>query len=199
MIKMLEYKGMPLYTHPKVYEPAEDTFLLLENLSVKRSDEVLEIGTGIGIISIIASRTARKVIATDINQYAIDCAIKNIVTNRAFNIEVRKGNLFEPVEGEKFDLIIFNTPYLPITEDEQMEDELNSAWDGGADGRAIIDQFLEKLLDHIKEDGKVQLVQSSLSEVEKTLEKLDSLGFDAAVTAKEKYFFEEVVVITGFL
>ncbi len=199
MIEMLEYKGMQIYTHPKVYKPAEDTFLLAENLQVKRTDEVLEIGTGVGIISIIASRRARKVIATDINKYAIKCAIKNIINNKAFNIEIREGNLFEPVQGEKFDLILFNSPYLPISDDEKIDDELNASWDGGADGRSIIDKFLDCLKDHLKEGGRVQLVQSSLSDIDKTLKKLEKLGFKASITAKKKYFFEEIVIITGIL
>lgn len=199
MVKMLEYNGMLFYTHPKVYEPAEDTFLLAENVKAKRTDEVLEIGTGTGIIAIIVSRMARRVIATDINDYAIKCAIKNVTNNKAFNIEIRKGNLFEPVKDEKFDLILFNTPYLPTSDDEKIDDEINSAWNGGIDGRVIIDNFLDGLRDHLNEGGRVQMVQSSLSNIDKTLQKLEELGFKVGLTAKEKYFFEELVVITGIL
>ncbi|BDZ69982.1 HemK2/MTQ2 family protein methyltransferase [Methanobacterium petrolearium] len=196
---MLDYNGIRYQTHPEVYEPAEDTFLFAENLQVERKDNVLEIGTGTGLIAIIASRGCRTVTATDVNPQAIDCAVKNIIANKAYNIELRKGNLFEPVQDEKFDLILFNTPYLPTDEDERVDDELDAAWNGGVDGREVIDQFLEGLKDHLKPGGRVQLVQSSLSNVERTLEKLEEMGFDAAVTAREKFFFEEVVVITGVL
>lgn len=103
---MLEYKGIHYQTHPNVYEPAEDTFLFADNLQVERMSRVLEIGTGTGIIGILASRKARMVIATDINQHALQCAIKSIITNKAFNMELREGDLFEPVEDEKFDYII---------------------------------------------------------------------------------------------
>ena len=196
---MLEYKGTIIYKHPNVYEPAEDTFLLAENLDIKRRDEVLEIGTGTGIITVIAARKARRVVATDINEDAIKCALKNTITNRTYNVELRKGDLFEPVKDEKFDLILFNTPYLPTEEDEKLDDELNAAFDGGLEGRETINKFLEEVKDYLKEGGRVQLVQSSLSDNEKTIKKLEELGFDANITAREKCFFEEIVVITGIL
>jgi release factor glutamine methyltransferase len=196
---MLEYKGIHYQTHPKVYEPAEDTFLFAENLQVKRQDRVLEIGTGTGIIAIIVSRKCRNVTATDVNPHAIDCALKNIINNKAYNVELKKGDLFEPVKNEKFDLILFNTPYLPTSEEEKFDDELEAAWDGGEDGRKIIDQFLEVLPDHLNPNGRVQLVQSSLSDVDKTLKKLEEMSLEASVSAREKCFFEEMVVITGKL
>jgi release factor glutamine methyltransferase len=194
---MLEYDGIHYYNHPNVYEPAEDTFILLENLRVERSDRVLEIGTGTGIIAIKASMNSRMVVATDINPYAIECATENIIVNKSFNIEIRKGNLFEPVKGEKFDLILFNTPYLPTDDKEKINDELNAAWDGGVDGRMLIDRFIEGLPHYFNQGGIVQMVQSSLSDVNMTLKKLENLGFKVSVTARKKVFFEEIAVITG--
>jgi release factor glutamine methyltransferase len=194
---MLEYDGIHYYNHPNVYEPAEDTFILLENLRVERSDRVLEIGTGTGIIAIKASMNSRMVVATDINPYAIECATENIIANKSFNIEIRKGNLFEPVKGEKFDLILFNTPYLPTDDEEKINDELNAAWDGGVDGRMLIDRFIEGLPHYFNQGGIVQMVQSSLSDVNMTLKKLENLGFKVSVTARKKVFFEEIAVITG--
>lgn len=194
---MLKYKEIQYQTHPQVYEPAEDTFLLAENLQVKRMSSTLEIGTGTGIIAIMAARKAQRVIATDINPHALKCSLKNIIINKAFNIELREGNLFEPVKNEKFDVILFNTPYLPASDEEQIDDELDAAWNGGPDGREVIDKFLEDVKNHLNPGGKVQLVQSSLSNVEETLKKLESLGLNASVTASTKCFFEEVVVITA--
>ena len=196
---MQEYKGICYQTHPQVYEPAEDTFLLADNLQVERMSQVLEIGTGTGIIAIMAARRARMVIATDINPYALECAVKNIIANKAFNVELRKGHLFQPVENEKFDLILFNTPYLPSLDEENVDDELDTAWNGGIDGREVIDQFLDELKHHLNPGGQVQLVQSSLSDIDKTLKKLEELGFEASVTAREKCFFEEMVVITALM
>ncbi|MEN4006343.1 MAG: class I SAM-dependent methyltransferase [Methanobacteriaceae archaeon] len=196
---MLEYRGIVIYTHPEVYEPAEDTFLFAENLDIQRSDEVLEIGTGTGLITVYAAQRTKRVVATDINKNAIKCALKNTIANRTYNVELREGNLFEPVEGEKFDLILFNTPYLPTSPDERLDEELNTAFDGGLDGRNTIDAFLDQLKGYLNDEGRVQLVQSSLSDNKKTLTKLEELGFETEITARKKCFFEEIVVITGKL
>lgn len=196
---MQEYKDIKYQTHPQVYEPSEDTFLLADNLEVERMSRALEIGTGTGLIAILASRKARMVIATDINPYALDCTLKNIIVNKAYNVELRKGNLFESVKDEKFDLILFNTPYLPTSEDETVDGELDAAWNGGPSGREVIDRFLCEMKDHLNPGGKVQMVQSTLSGNEETLEKLEELGFKASITAREKGFFEEMVVITAVL
>lgn len=196
---MIEYNGIVIYTHPNVYEPAEDTFLLAENLDIKRRDEVLEIGTGTGLVAVTAAQRSRKVTATDINEDAVRCALKNTIANRTYNVELKTGDLFEPVEDEKFDLILFNTPYLPTEEDEKFDEKINAAWDGGADGRETIDRFIDELKGHLNDGGRVQLVQSSLSDNEKTIRKLEEMGFDASITAREKCFFEEIVVITGTL
>lgn len=196
---MQEYKEIKYQTHPQVYEPAEDTFLLADNLQVERMSRALEIGTGTGLIAIIAARKARAVIATDINPHALDCTLKNIITNKSYNMELRKGDLFEPVKEEKFDLILFNTPYLPTDEDETVSDELDAAWNGGLSGREVIDRFLAQVKDHLNPGGKVQMVQSSLSGNEETMKKLEELGFIASITAREKGFFEEMVVITAIL
>jgi release factor glutamine methyltransferase len=195
---MIRYHGMEFQTCEKVYEPAEDTFLLADNLMVKQSDKVLEIGTGTGIISIIASKKTENVTAIDINKYAVECAQKNAKINQT-PIDVRLGDLFGPVEDEKFDLILFNTPYLPTDEDEMVNDELEAAWDGGKDGRSVIDRFIKDLSTHLNPRGHVQLVQSSLSNVEETIGKLMEMNFEVTVTASERFFFEEVVVLTGVL
>jgi release factor glutamine methyltransferase len=196
---MIEYEGLLIYTVPEVYEPAEDTYLLAKNLDIQRRDEVLEIGTGTGLIAVYTAQRTKNVVATDINEHAIKCALKNTISNKTYNLELRQGDLFEPVQGEKFDLILFNTPYLPTSEDEKLDDELNDAFDGGLDGRETIDKFIDEVTDYLKENGRVQLVQSSLSDNEKTLQKLEAQGFEAEITAREKCFFEEIVVITGKL
>ncbi|MGZ7109137.1 MAG: HemK2/MTQ2 family protein methyltransferase, partial [Methanobacterium sp.] len=123
----------------------------------------------------------------------------NVVTNKAYNIELKKGSMFEPVQGEKFDLILFNAPYLPTSEDEKIDEELNTAFDGGPEGRDIIDEFIGEVKHHLNKEGRIQLVQSSLADNEKTISKLEELGFDAEITARQKCFFEEIVVISGKL
>ncbi|KZX17450.1 HemK2/MTQ2 family protein methyltransferase [Methanobrevibacter filiformis] len=186
-------------TSEYVYNPSDDTFLLIDNLTINKDDKVLEIGTGSGLIAMHASKIVKTVIATDISYDALCLADKNFKANNIQNITLKFGNLFEPVKNEKFDVILFNTPYLPTSSDEVLEDNLNYAFDGGVDGRKIIDPFLNQVKNHLNHGGKVQLVQSSLSGNEKTILKLNELGFKSEITAHERFFFEEIVVITGVL
>lgn len=199
-MKIGEFK---LETDEMVYEPSDDSFLLAENLDISTRDKVLEIGTGSGIVAMYASKIVDEVIATDINFNAIELAEKNFENNDIKNIKLLFGDLFEPIKSEgknqKFDVILFNTPYLPTEECEILEDNLNYAFDGGLDGRKVIDKFLNEVKDYLNEGGRVQIIQSSLSNVEETLLKLEELGFVTEITASEKFFFEEIVLITGIL
>ena len=185
-------------THDNVYVPAEDSYLLADNLEIRQGQSVLEIGTGSGIVAMYASRLTDDITVTDINFDACELARKNFEDNNIENIEILFGNLFEPVQNRKFDVILFNTPYLPTEEGEVLDDTINYAFDGGLNGRKVIDVFLNEVGNHLNDGGIVQLIQSSLSGNEETLEKLDNLGFIAEIAASEHFFFEDITLINAY-
>ncbi len=182
-----------------VYKPAEDSYLLADNLDIESGETVLEIGTGTGIVAMYASRITDKITVTDINFDAVQLAEKNFKLNNLENIEILFGNLFEPVKNRKFDVILFNTPYLPTDEGDIIEDNLNYAFDGGLNGRKVIDLFLNEVKNHLNEHGKLQIIQSSLSDTPQTLRRLDELGFVSEIAESEHFFFEDIVLINGYL
>ena len=181
-----------------VYIPAEDSYLLADNLEIKQGQSVLEIGTGSGIVAMYASRLTDNITVTDINFDACELARKNFEDNGIENIEILFGNLFEPVKNRKFDVILFNTPYLPTEEDEVLDDTINYAFDGGLNGRKVIDLFLNEVGNHLNDNGIVQIIQSSLSGNEKKKKKLDQLGFVSEIAAKEHFFFEDITLINAY-
>ena len=185
-------------TDDNVYVPAEDSYMLADNLLIKEGQSVLEIGTGSGIVAMYASKLTDRITVTDINFDACQLAEKNFRDNGIENIEILFGNLFEPVKTRKFDVILFNTPYLPTEEGEVIEDTINYAFDGGLNGRKVIDLFLNEVGNHLNEGGIVQLIQSSLSDNEKTLDMLDELGFIAEIADSEHFFFEDITLINGY-
>ena len=185
-------------TDDNVYIPAEDSYLLADNLEIESDQSVLEIGTGSGIVAMYASRLTDKITVTDINFDACELARKNFEDNNIENIEILFGNLFEPVENRKFDVILFNTPYLPTEDGDVIDDTLNYAFDGGLNGRKVIDLFLDEVGNHLNDGGIVQLIQSSLSGNEETLEKLDKLGFIAEIKESEHFFFEDITLINAY-
>ncbi|MDO5859322.1 HemK2/MTQ2 family protein methyltransferase [Methanobrevibacter sp.] len=185
-------------TDDNVYIPAEDSYLLADNLLIKENQSVLEIGTGSGIVAMYASKLTDEITVTDINFDACQLAEKNFKENNIENIEILWGNLFEPVKNRKFDVILFNTPYLPTEDDEVLDDTINYAFDGGLNGRKVIELFLNEVGNHLNDGGIVQLIQSSLSGNEETLNKLDEMGFIAEIAAKEHFFFEDITLINAY-
>ena len=185
-------------TDDNVYVPAEDSYLLAENLEIEKGESVLEIGTGSGIVAMYASRLTDNITVTDINFDACRLAEDNFKANGIENIEILFGNLFEPVKTRKFDVILFNTPYLPTENDEVIDDTINYAFDGGLNGRKVIDMFLNEVKNHLNDGGKVQMIQSSLSGNEESLEKLDQMGFVAEIKASEHFFFEDITLINAY-
>jgi release factor glutamine methyltransferase len=180
----------------EVYEPAEDTFLAARNLTVETDARVLDMGTGCGILAVLAARNAGKVVAVDINPYAVRCTSRNAQLNGvSAKVETRLGNLFQVLEAEEeFDLIIFNAPYLPVDPGEG-KSWVEKAWSGGESGRTIIDRFLNTVSQHLSENGRVLLVQSSLSDIDETLKQFSRHGLRASIADEEKLPYERIVLI----
>jgi release factor glutamine methyltransferase len=193
--KSVFFRGGEFRVYPDVYEPAEDTFLLADNLDVFPGERVLELGTGCGLLAVLAAEAGGRVVATDVNPSAIECARENAISHWVMDrVDLRLGDLFEPVQGERFDLIIFNPPYLPVRSGEEIGSPLDMAWEGGPDGRSIIDRFLIGLSGHLNLNGRAMFVQSSLSDIPKTLRSLESSRFQVEIQRK-KLFFEELCLL----
>ena len=194
--KKVHFKDHVFMVDENVYETAEDTFLIAENLNVTEDDAVLEVGTGCGILAVLAAKKAKSVVAVDINPHAIECANKNAETyNMNEKIEFRRGNLFETIEpNERFSLILFNSPYLPSEPGEE-KSWIGKAWAGGPKGRTVIDRFITDAPQFLADKGRILLVQSSLSDVDRTLKMFNEMNLDATVVAHVKVPFENIVLL----
>lgn len=189
------YEGKAFRVDPGVYEPAEDTFLLADNLDARPGEHALELGTGCGLLAILAAKIGSKVTATDINPAALGCARANAIAYGVIDrIDFRLGNLFKPVADKFFDLVIFNPPYLPVRPEEALGGAPDRAWEAGSNGRAIIDPFLEELPNHLVKGGRALFVQSSLSDIAKTINVLQTHGFQVEVTSR-KLPFEDIFLL----
>jgi release factor glutamine methyltransferase len=180
----------------EVYEPAEDSFLFAENLRVEAGARVLDMGTGSGILGVLAAKQASEVIAVDVNPYAIQSAKQNAKRNSCqSNMNFLQGDLFTPLTEEaKFDLILFNSPYLPS---EQGEDAtwLGRAWAGGKTGRQVIDRFISQAPQHLEEKSEILLMQSNLANVEQTQEQFLAYGLKTETVASLNLPFFEILVL----
>ncbi|MBU1201880.1 MAG: methyltransferase [Nanoarchaeota archaeon] len=166
-----------------VYEPAEDSFLLLKQIKNYAKGLVLDVGTGSGILAEEAAKYADIVVAVDVNPEAVAYC-----TKKYKHIEFRQSDLFSNVP-EKFNLIIFNPPYLP-TEKKAPDIVL----DGGPKGYEIIERFLKFAKNHLKKGGVILLLFSSFSKKEKINKILSSEGYIYKEIAKQHIHFEDLYV-----
>ncbi len=194
--KKIFFNNCAFYVSEDVYEPAEDTFLLAENLAVNEDDVVLDMGTGCGILAILAAKKARMAVATDLNPHAVEYAKMNAKLNKvADKMDIRLGDLFQPLkQNERFSLVLFNAPYLPSSPQEE-KTWIGRAWAGGPTGRQLIDRFVSEVPRYLSESGRILLVQSSLSNVEETMNKLRKKGLEARILSEKSFMFETIVLI----
>ena len=180
------YKELRLSFPPEVYEPREDSFLLADQISVANGMKVLDIGTGTGIQAIVAAKQGADVLAVEINPHAIETGKINANQNGvADKIKFRKGSLFKALKtGEKFDLIIFNPPYLSQKDEEIVSKELDWIDYSYFDSKLIL-TFIKEYKQYLKSGGKALLVNSSLS----------GINVEGKIIATEKLAFETLSII----
>jgi len=192
-----------------VYAPKEDSLLLAFAVRSLARGKVLDLGTGSGIQAIAAAQKplVTAVVATDINPEALGAAEANAVAAGVVGkIAFIESDLFSSLAVEKFDCICFNPPYLPTADDEHVSGSLDAAFDGGPDGRRLTDAFISQVKAFLAPKGIVLLVSSSLADSAgegngnaETLAKLEAQGFKCEILVSQKFFFEELVIISAAL
>ncbi|KAH8267466.1 hypothetical protein KR018_005995 [Drosophila ironensis] len=179
----------------QVYEPAEDSFLLLDALEgdLAYLDELqprvcLEIGSGSGvIITALAKKLENSAfcLATDINARACDATRRTALRNES-RVHPVRCNLADAVRPRSVDVLLFNPPYV-VTSDEELrsqkfdatERDLVYSWAGGRDGRRITDILLSKLDNILSPKGVLYLLLLKENKPEEIVEWLEGNHFKA--------------------
>jgi release factor glutamine methyltransferase len=164
-----------------VYRPAEDTYLIMDN--VKCGKSVLEMGAGSGIIAITLANQGHIVTAADISPKAVSLIWHNATINNV-QMEIVMSDLFENVHG-KYDTILFNPPYLPV-EGESPQ------WSGGKDGFAVTGKFLKHAHEYLNPGGNIYIILSDLTDIESFIKKNENYKF---IKIKSMSFDFEAIVL----
>ena len=172
---------------PGVFHPRSDTWMLADvvrDVDALKGADVLELGTGSGAIAVAAAKGgAASVTVVDISRRALVTAWLNARLN-GVRVQPRHGDLFAPVEGRRFDIVVSNPPYLPSQGIPKRGAQ--RAWEGGENGRAILERICAGVSDHLRPGGIVLLVHSSVNDVSRTLDGLEQAGLRADVVARDR-------------
>lgn len=167
----------------EIYEPAEDSYLLAESLTEyltkNKVKSFLEIGCGSGVQLEVAKKMGVK------NILGIDINKKAVLHCKKLGFNCKLSNLFSNISG-KFDLIIFNPPYL--SEDKKEPQSSKIATTGGKRGSEIINRFLRQAYKFLNRRGRILLLASSFTKGIK----FDN--YNKKIIATKKLFFEKLFV-----
>jgi release factor glutamine methyltransferase len=174
--------GRVMLYPPGVYRADGDTELLADIVrrgNFARGRDVLDIGTGSGALALAAARAGAASVT------AVDLSLRSVVTtwlnSRLAGVRVRvcRGDLFSPVAGRRFGLVLSNPPYVPAATATLPRHSMGRCWDAGRDGRALLDRICRGAPNVLTPGGSLLLVHSALCDSGTTLTALERVGLAA--------------------
>jgi len=187
----IDFYGLDIKVGPGVLIPRPETELLVE-ASIKAADsqksingtplQILDLCTGSGCIALALGKYLpfAVVYATDISDKALSYAYENLRRNGIGNVTFVNGDLYEPVNGQEFDLIVSNPPYVRSNDIHLLQPEIThweprEALDGGEDGMIFYRRILSLAGRYLKEGGAI-LLEIGQGEASKVIEIAESSG-----------------------
>jgi HemK-related putative methylase len=178
---------IPSVFNPKVPRTGEFLASQIDSRLVQRDLEVLDMGTGSGVCAVFAAKHAQRVVAVDINAAAVRCAGINALLNRLeHRIEVRHGDLFEPVLDERFDLVLFNPPFVQGAP----QDDRDRAWRSND----VAERFAAGLGAHLKPGGSALILLSTFGDGCVFLDEFRKHNFQISVLAERRFVNERLTI-----
>jgi release factor glutamine methyltransferase len=171
-----------------VQPPKAGSLFFSRNLAVRAGERLLEIGAGLGLAAVLAARAGARVVATDVVPEAVEAIRANAVLN-GVALEVRLGDCFAPVRGERFDVVCTNPPQMPTPPGRERDDPAAAADNGGPDGWAILDRVIAGAPAHLVPGGRLVFSIFAFLGPKAALARLEAAGFTSSVVARETQAF----------
>jgi release factor glutamine methyltransferase len=174
----LQGHKISLDLYPDVFPPSAFVVPFAQNIQIKKGDKVADIGTGSGILAVMAAKQGAEVWATDTSEASVMNAKKNAQKNHV-DIQAFTGSFFGPLQG-KFDVIIANLPQEILPEDYKFNlgEDLSQTINGGKQGNEILMEFLKIAPQHMHKNSKLYINVGSLSDFKSTFQ-LIGQNYDA--------------------
>jgi HemK-related putative methylase len=185
--------GSPLLVLPGVLNPRlmRSGAFFASQLSawlLPAGGEILDMGTGSGVCAIAAARHARHVVAVDINPVAVRCAQINVLINSLEDtIEVLRGDLFAPVKGRRFDVVLFNPPFFRGTP----RNDADRAWRS----TDVVERFAMDLTAHLTPVGFALVLLSTHGVASEFVCEFQRCKFDMSVLAARAFINEQLFLL----
>lgn len=178
---------LPGVFHPRLFRTGEFLAEALDETLIPPGSTVLDMGTGTGVGALSAARLARRVVAVDINPAAVRCARINVLLNELEQrIEVRHGDLFGPLAGQRFDVVLFNPPFFPGVPRDDLERALWST--------DVAARFAAGLPEHLAPGGCALVLLSSDGDERAFLDAFHVNGLVVDVAVRHAFATETLTI-----
>ena len=180
---------IPGVANPNVLRSGAFFAAQLDARLIDTETSVLDMGTGSGVCALLAARHARRVVAVDISAAAVRCTRLNALLNQVEDrVDVRHGDLFAPLAGERFDLVLFNPPfYLGVPKDDR-----DAAWRSSDTAQ----RFAVRLADHLAPGGVALVLLSSFGDACAVFEsELRANRFRLEIFARRRFINETLTIL----
>jgi len=178
---------LPEVMNPRIFRSGEYFSSVLSDNLIAPHSHVLDMGSGSGIVALVAARWASRVLAVDINPAAVRCTGINVLLNGLEErVEVRESDLFSAVQRERFDLVLFNPPYFR----GQAQPGFEQAWRS----EDTVERFATQLRDYLKPNGSALLVLSTDGDAAAFLRVFAEQGYCHNTIASRRLLAETLTV-----
>lgn len=178
---------MRLVLLPGVFRPRSDSWMLarLVREMAKPGMRVLDVCTGSGVAAIGAAQAGAVTTAVDVSRRAVANVRLNALLN-GVRVDARCADLTSGLEDSRFDLISANPPYVPGEPAAGAHPGPARAWEGGWDGRSLIDRLIEESASRLVPGGTLLLVHSSICGFDATRERMTQAGMEPQVLQSDR-------------
>src|SRR3990172_6242250 len=183
------YQGLVLRLDEAAQAPKAAPLLRARQVPALADGSVLDLGTGCGLLALVAARRARGVVAIDVVEACVRCTWRNALMNGfEVQVEVRLGDLFAPVAGETFDLVLTNPPQMPTPPGREAGGD-EAADDGGPDGWAILDRVIREAPVYLKPGGQLVFTLLDFLGEQNAFRRVKEAGLSPVIIGRESQPF----------